>query len=81
VIAICQKGDTVVPTMICVVCRKALSIQQAWMAFPALGNGVTQAEGRFVHRQCIDGHGQETMQSGRFVLWRGASLLERLLRG
>jgi hypothetical protein len=81
VITIRREGsDDVQPGLRCTICRKALSLQQAWVAFPVLEPGVTQTDGQFVHRSCIDGHAQATIHTPRFMLWRGASLIERLLR-
>jgi hypothetical protein len=81
VIQIRRHGDAVVPTMVCCVCKQALPISAAWMAFPALEPGRASADGKFVHRACADGNGVALLQSQKFMLWRGASLLERLLRG
>jgi hypothetical protein len=81
VISIRREGsDDMQPVSRCTICRKALPMSAAWVAFPVLAPGVTQTDGQFVHRSCIDGRAQETIHVPRFMLWRGVSLLECLLR-
>jgi hypothetical protein len=80
-IAIQRKGDAVVPVIVCAVCRQSVALPQAWLMFPTLADGMTQAEGQFTHRTCADGNGLALVQSQTFMLWRGVDLFSRLLRG
>jgi hypothetical protein len=80
VIHIQHRGDMVEPVMVCAVCAKPLALKDCWLAFRALEPAHQSSEGQFVHRRCVDGHAKTVLQGERFVMWRGADVLERLLR-
>jgi hypothetical protein len=76
-----QKGyHDLEPVLLCGVCKKPLLLRDAWLAFAALGGGVTESAGVWCHRECPRGEAQRLFQRPRMLLWRAGDVFSRLLQ-
>jgi hypothetical protein len=73
-------GNDVEPTLVCTVCRQALHMQEAWLAFTPVTEDEPQSAGVWVHKACVSGRAMSRFHTPRLVLWRGVDFLSRLLR-
>jgi hypothetical protein len=59
----------------CTVCRQRLTLGQAWLAFPTNGD---QAEGKWIHRDCLNGQVEAVFGVPTITMMRGDAALSHL---
>jgi len=75
----CRRIDGVEPRLACHLCRRAVAVEQGWLAFVPPSVETPQTATLLVHQRCLDGQAEHLFGSQHVTLWRLSDALGRAL--